>query len=412
MAKKRKDNKNRVLKKGETQRKDLTYMYRWTNQKGEREYVYANSLDELRKIEEKIAKEMVNGISRTNITLNEQIELYLKIKNNLAIATKENYQYYYKHSIKESRIGRMKVIDLKKSDILLFYKELTEDENYSPGTIKILHKIIHPALDLACDDNIIGKNPSDGCTKEYAEGEEKKYALAPEEETEFLERIRLRPKMKRYYPLYAILLKTGLRISEVVGLTWDDVDLINRKIDINHQVQYRQNKGKMQFYADTTKTSAGKRIIPMTDEVYELFMEQRKVWFQSKKDAEFEVDGYKNFVFVSHVTGRCMIHNNVRRMLRSIVSMNDEREVQLPDISPHILRHTYTTRLAEAGCDIKVLQYLIGHSDIRTTMRVYNHVDEGRVKREMDKLEEFGKKLTPKSTPIYTKFTPNEEKVV
>lgn len=91
-------------------------------------------------------------------------------------------------------------------------------------------------------------------------------------------------------------------------------------------------------------------------------------------------------------------------MLRSIVSMNDKREIQLPDISPHILRHTCTTRLAEAGCDIKVLQYIIGHTDIRTTMRVYKHVDEERIKREMDKLEEFGKKLTPNSTPIYTKW--------
>ena len=128
------------------------------------------------------------------------------------------------------------------------------------------------------------------------------------------------------------------------------------------------------------------------------------VWFQSKKDSEFTVDGYKNFVFVSHVTGRCMIHNNVRRMLRSIVAMNPKREVKLPAISPHILRHTCTTRLAEAGCDIKVLQYIIGHTDIRTTMRVYNYVDEGRVKREMDKLEEFGKKLTSNFTPIYTKW--------
>ena len=144
-------------------------MYRWTNHRGEREYVYANSLDELRKIEEKIAKELVNGISRTNITLNEQIELYLKIKNKLAISTKENYRYYYEHSIKESRIGRIKVIDLKKSDILLFYHELTEDDDYSLGTIKILHKIIHPALDPACDDNIIDKNPSDGRVKREIE---------------------------------------------------------------------------------------------------------------------------------------------------------------------------------------------------------------------------------------------------
>lgn len=411
MAKKRKDNKNRVLKKGESQRKDLTYMYRWINHRGENKCVYANTLDELRKKEDEIAKEMINGISRTNITLNEQIELYLKIKVKLAVSTKENYQYYYEHSIKESRIGRMKVIDLKKSDILLFYQELSEQE-YSPGTIKILHKIIHPALDLACDDNIIGKNPSDGCTKEYAEDEEKKYALIPEEEMEFLERILLRPRMKRYYPMYAIMLKTGLRISEAIGLTWDDVDMTNRKIDINHQVQYRKKEDKVQFFATSTKTNAGKRIILMTEEVYQLFMEQRKVWFQSKKDSEFEVDGYKNFVFISHVTGKCMIHGNVRRMLRKIVSMNGEREIQLPDISPHILRHTCATRLAEAGCDIKVLQYIMGHTDIRTTMRVYNHVDEGRVKREMEKLENLEKKLTPEFTQIYTKFTQNEARIM
>lgn len=411
MALKRKDNKNRVLKKGETQRKDLTYMYRWTNHKGEREYIYAKSLDELRKIEKEIEKEMINGISRTNITLNEQIELYLKIKNKLAISTKENYSYYYKHSIKDSRIGRMKVIDLKKSDILLFYHGLSE-EDYSSGTIKILHKIIHPALDLACDDNIIGKNPSDGCTKEYAEEEEKKYALTPEEEIEFLERILLRPRMKRYYSMYAIMLKTGLRISEAIGLTWDDVDMTNKKIDINHQVQYRKKDGKVRFFATDTKTNAGRRVILMTEDIYELFLEQRKVWFQSKKDSKFEVDGYKNFVFVSHITGRCMNHSNVRRVLRKIVDMNSEREVKLPDISPHILRHTCATRLAEAGCDIKVLQYIMGHTDIRTTMRVYNHVDEGRIKREMEKLEEFNKNLTPKFTPIYTNFTPNEAKIM
>lgn len=84
-----------------------------------------------------------------------------------------------------------------------------------------------------------------------------------------------------------------------------------------------------------------------------------------------------------------MNHNNVRRMLRSIVDMNDEREIQLPAISPHILRHTAATRLAESGCDIKVMQYILGHNDIRTTMRVYNHVDAERVKREFEKLEKL-----------------------
>ena len=79
--------------------------------------------------------------------------------------------------------------------------------------------------------------------------------------------------------MYAIMLKTGLRISEVIGLTWDDVDMTNRKIDINHQVQYRKNGDKVQFFATSTKNNAGKRVILMTEEVYQLFMEQRKACY-------------------------------------------------------------------------------------------------------------------------------------
>ena len=92
--------------------------------------------------------------------------------------------------------------------------------------------------------------------------------------------------------------------------------------------------------------------------------------------------------------------------MKAIVEMNNEREVQLPDLSPHILRHTACCRFAESGCDIKVLQYLMGQTDIRTTMRVYNHVDMGRVKRELDKLENLSKnkgKATPNFTPFCRK---------
>ena len=83
-----------------------------------------------------------------------------------------------------------------------------------------------------------------------------------------------------------------------------------------------------------------------------------------------------------------MNHNGVRHMMRTIVDMNDERQVQLPDLSPHILRHTACCRYAESGCDIKVLQYLMGQTDIKTTMRVYNHVDMERVKRERNRIKE------------------------
>lgn len=396
MATKRKDSSGRVLRKGEQQRDNNTYMYRWTDGNNKRQCIYASTLSELREKEDEIGKEVSAGVSRTAITLNEQIDIYLMTKVNLANSTLENYKYYFEHSIMDSKIGNMKIIDIRKSDILLFYHSLFK-KDFSAGTIKIIHKIVHPALQLACDDNIIMKNPAEGCTKEYKEDIEKKYALTFEEEAEFLERINLRERVKRYYPMYAILLNTGLRISEAIGLTWDDVDMDKREIDINHQVQYRKLNGKMQFYANDTKTSAGKRVIPMSDKVYQLFIEQRKVWLKTKKDTEFEVDGYKNFVFLSHITGKCMSHNSIRRMMRMIVDMNKERDIQLPDISPHILRHTACCRLAESGCDIKVLQYLMGHTDIRTTMRIYNHVDISRVRREMNKLESLHQ-----NAPIFT----------
>ncbi len=387
MADRRKDKSGKILRKGESQRKDGTYMYRWSNN-DERECVYARTLNELRQLEEDINRDMVLGVCRKAHALNEQIERYLRTKVNLANSTKENYKYYFNHVIKDSRIDKTKVTDIKKSDILLFYNSLTE-QGLSIGTVKIIHKIIRPSLQLACDDDVISKNPADGCTKDYIDNPEKKFALTFDEEEEFLIRITLRPRMKRYYPMYAIILKTGLRISEAISLTWNVVSMDDREISINHQVQYRLLNGTTQLYATDTKTSAGRRTIPMTDEVYQLFIEQKKVWMNTKKDPDFEVDGYKNFVFVSHMTGKCMNHNSVRRMMRTLVDMNDEREIKLPDLSPHILRHTACCRYAESGCDIKVLQYLMGQTDIKTTMRVYNHVDMERVKRELNRLKQW-----------------------
>ncbi|MDE7266946.1 MAG: tyrosine-type recombinase/integrase [Lachnospiraceae bacterium] len=406
MADKRKDKSGKVLRKGESQRKDNTYMYRWVNNDGERECVYARTLNELRELEEDINRDMVLGVCRKADTLNEQIERYLRTKVKLANSTKENYKYYFNHVIKENRIGKTKVTDIRKSDILLFYNSLIE-QGLSIGTIKIIHKIIRPSLQLACDDDVISKNPADGCTKDYIDNPEKKYALTFEEEEEFLTRIAMRPRMKRYYPMYAIILKTGMRISEAIGLTWNDVSLDSREISINHQIQYRVMDGVVKLYSTDTKTSAGRRVIPMTDEVYQLFMEQKKVWLSTKKNPDFNVDGYKDFVFVSHITGRCMNHNSVRRMMRTIVSMNDGRNVKLPDLSPHILRHTACCRFAESGCDIKVLQYLMGQTDIKTTMRVYNHVDMERVKRELNRLKQLNQQseeFTPKFTPFCREF--------
>lgn len=347
-------------------------------------------------------------ITRQKTTLNEQIERYLSVKASLAVGTSENYWYYFKKDIKQD-IGVRKLTELKKSDILEYYKGKSLNDDYSNGTIHILHKIIHPALQLAVDDDLIMKNPADGCMKEYPEDAQEKYALSFQEENEFLERLAQRARIKRYYPMIAIMLCSGLRISETLGLTWDDIDMDKKSISVNHQLQYRKVNGKMKRYvigynksqnAARTKTKSGTREIPMNDKLYNLFILQRKEWFKMEKDTEFCVDGYRDFVFLSHVTGHPLYHSNIRRMINKIVDMNASRDVQLPPITPHILRHTACTRFLESGMDVKTVQYLMGHTDIRTTMEVYNHINMDRVKRELEKLSV----LQNSYTNFYTKM--------
>lgn len=381
---KRKDHKGRILRKGESQRKDLRYMYRWTNSKGNMQCIYDYDLNSLRKEEARIANEIALGIVRENITLNEQIEKYLHAKSNLKASTLNNYYYFYKHFIKNSVLGNKLVRDIKKSDILMFYNDVYE-MRVKAGSIQILHKVIHPALQLAVDDDLLHKNPSDSCMKSFSDDSDKKYALSLNESIEFLNRVKQTGRIKRYYPLFAILLKSGMRIGECIGLTWNDVLFEEKLLVIDHQVQYRQINGHQIFFATDTKTESGCRKIPMDEELYNLFMDQHKIWVDTKKDNDFEIDGYRNFVFLSHITGRCIYPGNIRRMMKRIVEMNDTRKINLPHVSPHILRHTACTRMAEAGYDIAALQYVIGQTDLETTMQRYNHVTLERVRKEVEK---------------------------
>lgn len=238
----------------------------------------------------------------------------------------------------------MQVTEIRKSDVLRFYKSCA-DKGYKNGTIQIFHKIIHPALELAMDDYIIARNPAKGCIKEYPADPEVKYALTLGQEKEFVERLKLMNKMESYYPFYMIMLYTGLRLSEIIGLTWKDVDFHKKEVSINHQLQYRYIEGRTLFFAtDHTKTKSGMRVIPMSEEVYEMFQRQRKQTFKNGRDMSFEVGGYSDFVFISEKTGRPYYHSNVRRQLRRLVELNTCREIQLPQITPHILRHTACSR--------------------------------------------------------------------
>lgn len=393
----RKDTFNRVLRKGESQRPNGTYMYRWDNQ-GKRDYIYAKTLNELRIKEKEIQREQLNGVFRNNDRLSDYVWKYLCLKkNSIAISTFENYRNYYNKHFKESSLANLKLKDVRKMDILNYYGELKE-VGLKKGSIKIIHRFLYPALQIAYEDGLIFKNYANGCMSMLTEDAEKVYALTVEEQEELINRFSANKKYKRYVVMYQIELELGLRLSELLGLTWDDIDFDKKRISINHQLQYRTIEGKAKFYISKLKTEGSYRDIPMTDTVYQLFRQQQKIWLQTPKDSEFEVDGYSNFVFISNRTGRVIYHTSVRRQLNDVSAL-PQINVKLPHIKPHMLRHTMCTRMAETGIQLEVLMRAMGHVKMDTLTEVYDHVDYKRLEEALNKADKMRHVLTPKLTP-------------
>lgn len=398
MAQKRKDKKGRVLRDNEYQRKDGSYEYKYVDSYGKRHSVYSWKLVEtdstpagkrcdssLREKEREIEQQMKDGINVSkskNVTLNDMFCLHMEITE-LSDSTRENYQYMWKRFI-SSGIGTMKITVLRKTDILKFYAS-EKKKGLKNGTIQIFQKMIHPSLQLAVEDHLIKNNPSENCTRDYPEGDTEKAALSVEEEQFFLDYVKKRRKRQRYELLFPILFGTACRIGEIIGLTWENVNMKERTITIDHALVYRKKNGKTQFYATKTKTVNGIRVIPMTEEVYLCFKELQRTRFQYR--SVVEIDGYKDFVFTS-MKGKPLYPANINKMLYKMVNeINSDEENKIPHMSNHIFRHTGCTRMAEAEIDINTIQYIMGHSDYKMILKTYDHVNTERAKKQMKKLD-------------------------
>ena len=404
MSKTRKDNKGRVLRKGESQRKDGSYMYRWTDTNKIRQCIYSSTLNELREQETDIAQEIANGVVRKNMTLNALIEMYLLSKSNIKRTTHNNYWRYYKVDIKNSFLGNMNINSIKKVHILKYYKELS-NKGLANSTIAIFQKIIRPSFQLAVDSDLLAKNPADNCLKEYTVKKEVRYALTIDQEKELLERCDLTSDGKFFKPLICTILYTGLRLGEVLGLTWEDIDFDNKTINVDHHFVCGTIDNHFLLYMEQATKNGECRIVPMNNMAYEWLRKRRKQWMIHKKDLDYSIDGYSNFVFLNQHNGKICRPAVIRRFLRDkiVTECNKTRKIQLPATSPHILRHTFCTRLAEAGVDLKTMQFLMGHEDIKITLEVYDHINENRINGEINKLNEYTKLYTQSYTNLYTK---------
>lgn len=388
----RKDNKGRVLQKGESQRKDGRYVYQYSDIYGKRKCVYANTLSDLRKQEKQISRDLDDNIDTVGaeITLNEQFDKYISLKTQIRNSTKQNYIDLWNRNLRDNALGNKKLCDIKKSDILRFYNSLSE-RGLKYSTIKTFNCMISPCLDLAVDDDIIRKNPCNGCLSEFNRDSEERISLTEYEQEVFLKFIRQSKVYSSHYPLVMFMIGTAVRCGEAIGLTWNDVDFKNREISINHQLIYKKSGNSYGFYADSPKTDSGVRSIPMTTDVCRALIEQRQNQLSKGWRTSVEIDGYRDFVF-STKNRNPIIPSAVNNLLLNIVNRYNftaDEGNKLPHISAHILRHTGCTRMAEAGIDPKVLQYIMGHGKISVTMDVYNHISTERNHKEMGKLEKM-----------------------
>ena len=401
----RKDSKGRALRKGEFQRKgDGKYVYGYVDASGVRRYIYSKDLKELREREAKLVKDQLDGLDvyvAGSSDLNFVFDRYISTKSELRSTTYSNYTYMYDRFVRNG-FGKRKIGEIKYSDVLQFYYSLLHEKGLQINTLDTIHTILHPTFQLAVRDEIIRVNPSDRVMAEIRKktGNKKgiRHALTLDQQRAFMNYMAGHPVFEAWLPFFTVLLGTGCRIGEVVGLRWEDVDMEKRLININHAMSYYPRKKetyKCEFRVSLPKTDAGIRVLPMMQQVYDVL----KAEYERQMEEGFsdcQVDGMTGFIFTNRVG---MIHNPqaVNRAIRRIYEahnaeeiLNAEMEGREPVIIPHFschhLRHTFCTRFCENETNVKVIQSIMGHASIETTMDIYAEVTEMRKREALDNL--------------------------
>ena len=385
MSEKRKDHKGRLLRTGESQRKDLTYQYRYTDVTGKRRTVYASDLQELRKKEKAIQKDVEDSINycEGNVTVIELLERYIALKQGVRHATKVGYNFVLNIAKKESFCYRT-INTIRTSDAKLWLMKLQKDgRGYS--TITSIRGVVKPAFQMACDEDIIRKNPFDFPLAGVVVNDSKKrIALSREQQEIFMNFVKGDDHYCRYYDEFNVLLGTGMRVSEFCGLTISDLDFENRRIFVEKQLL--KEKGGV-YHVEKTKTESGVRYIPMSDEVCQSL--KNILARRQKPKKEMLIDGYAGFLLLDkNGNPKVGLHLD-HHMQWTMKKYRRTQQIPLPTITPHVLRHTFCTNMANAGMDLKSLQYLMGHSDAGITMNVYTHASYDHAEKSMQKILQF-----------------------
>lgn len=389
-----KDLKGKELGPGVMQRKDGRFSARFTDLNGKRHEKYFDKLSEARRY---VALEKINNDEdlneHTDITVDEWFRYWMKtFKSSLSPNTQRNYRERYSRNIVQF-IGKMPVKNVKAMHCQQIMNAMEDD--YAAGTVYQTYICLGSMLRSAVQNDIIPKHPMDGVMMPRIKKKDEIHFLTVEEQMKFVEAA----KQTRNAPQFLLILETGLRTGELIGLTKDCVDFINRKIIVEKQMEYRHDR--RYWRASSPKTMAGFRKIPMTDTAYEILksvfekMPYRKesplleqeleyVDNRSNKVKRFKM---KDLVFVNFRTGEPIKNSSYDTNLYKICE-----KAGIKPFCMHALRHTFATRCIERGVKPKALQKILGHSSLSTTMDTYVHMTDESLEEAM---EIFSKNPTP-----------------
>ena len=401
----RRDNKGRRLFSGESQHKDGKYEYKYLDAWGKRRTVYSWKLTpadrvpsgkrddiSLREKIKQIQKDLNSNIvpNGGNLTVLELVQKYIRQKIGVRHNTRSNYNFVV-NVIKKETFGKKRIDRVKMSDAKEWLIKLQQVDGRGYSSIHTIRGVVRPAFQMAVDDDLLLKNPFDFQLSTVVVNDSvTREAITRQQEREFLEFVKNDSHFCRYYDGIYILFKTGLRISEFVGLTKKNLDFKKNRIIVDHQLQRTRD---MRYVIEDTKTESGERMVPMTPEVKECF--QRILAHRKNPKIEPMVDGYSGFLFLDK-NDMPMVALHWEKYFQHICEKyNRIYRIQMPKVTPHVCRHTFCSNMAKSGMNPKTLQYIMGHSDISVTLNTYTHLNYDDVEKEMQKVvEETSKKAT------------------
>ena len=389
--------KGKELGKGIRQRKDGRYEARAVVE-GINISIIKSSLKEC--LEEfKEAKKMASNnmdMKRVNITLNEWFEEWFEQYKKPYIKETSIYPLRSKYyNIFGNTLGDKKVAEINNIDIQSVINSM-RDNGRAASSMRTALSTIRECLESAKNNRIIQVNPCFDIKVYWENKTTLRRFLSKEEQDLFLNKSKNNGDW--YYEMFYIMLHTGMRIGEVGGLKWEDVDFKNKCIHINRSLSCQYEKGKKIMRLTTPKTHNSYREIPFMGEVENMFNAQYKkqqTYKENLGDRWREEKGFENFVFTSSMGSPVTRYIAEKQINKIVKEINEEemfnavKENRVPTlfekVYPHALRHTFCSRCFECNMNPKVVQKIMGHQHYSTTIDIYTHVTNEKIEDEISK---------------------------